>query len=73
MSAQVIFLNRWINCPNEKRKEHDMMQAMINEEIAMFNYRLRELPPYQRALSKMRSHHEWRNRMKLIKNTIEEN
>lgn len=66
VKAQVIFLNRWLDCPDEKRREHDMIQAMINERKAEFNYETRDYNPYQRAISKQKSHNMWRQRMKIV-------
>ena len=71
MTAQVIFLNRWLNCPDEKKREHDLMQVMINEEKAKFDYETRDYNQYQRAISKQKSHNLWRQRMKIIGNQEE--
>lgn len=66
VKAQVIFLNRWLDCPEEKKREHDMIQAMINERKAEFAYETRDYNPYQRAISKQKSHNMWRQRMKIV-------
>lgn len=66
VKAQVIFLNRWLDCPDEKRREHDMIQVMINERKAEFDYETRDYNPYQRAISKQKSHNLWRQRMRII-------
>ena len=71
MTAQVIFLNRWLDCPDEKKRENELMQVLINEEKAKFDYETRNYNPFQRALSKQKSHNDWRQRMKIIGN-IEE-
>lgn len=66
VKAQVIFLNSWLDCPEEKKREHDMIQVMINERKAEFDYETREYNQYQRAISKQKSHNMWRQRMKII-------
>jgi hypothetical protein len=66
VKAQIIFLNRWLDCPEEKKREHDMIQVMINERKAEFNYETRDYNPYQRAISKQKSHNLWRQRMKIV-------
>lgn len=66
MTAQVIFLNRWLDCPPEKRNEHEMIQTMINEKKAVFYYETRDYNQFQKAISKQKSHHLWRNRMRII-------
>jgi hypothetical protein len=67
MTAQIIFLNRWLDCPEEVRRKHDLIQVMINEKKAQFDYETRDYNPYQRAISKQKSHHLWRQRMRLVK------
>ena len=71
MKAQVIFLNRWLNCPDEKRREHEMIQILINERKAEFDYETRNYTPFQRAISKQKSHNLWRQRMKIVGNDDE--
>jgi len=66
VKSQVIFLNRWLDCPDEKKREHDMIQAMINQRKAEFDYETRDYNPYQRAISKQKSHNLWRQRMKIV-------
>jgi hypothetical protein len=64
--AQVIFLNRWLDCPHEVLMKHYQMQVLIQEELAKFHYETRDYNPFQRALSKQKSHNLWRNRMRII-------
>lgn len=66
VKAQVIFLNRWLDCPDEKRREHDTIQIMINQRKAEFDYETRDYNTYQRAISKQKSHNLWRQRMKIV-------
>jgi hypothetical protein len=66
MKCQVIFLNRWLDCPEEKKRQHEMMQVMINERKAEFEYETRDYNAFQKAISKQKSHHLWRNRMKIV-------
>lgn len=66
MTAQVIFLHTWPDIPDYQRKKHDMIQTMINEEKALFEYETRDYNDFQRMISKQKSHHLWRNKMKLI-------
>ena len=64
--GRVIFLNTWLNIPDDERRKHDQIQSLISERLAEFNYETREYNEFQRALSKQRSHNLWRSRMKLI-------
>jgi hypothetical protein len=66
MTGQVIFLNRWLNCPDEQKRIHYQIQVLICEKKAEFDYETRDYNQFQRALSKQKSHHLWRNRMKII-------
>lgn len=65
--GRVIFLNTWLNIPDDERRKHDQIQSLISERLAEFQYETREYNEFQRALSKQRSHNLWRNRMKLIR------
>jgi len=64
--GRVIFLNTWLNIPDDERRKHDQIQSLISERLAEFNYETREYNEFQRALSKQKSHNLWRNRMKLV-------
>lgn len=66
--GQVVFIHTWLNIPDENRRQHDLIQALINERKAEFLYETREYNEYQREISKQKSHHLWRNRMKLVVN-----
>lgn len=67
MTAQVIFLNNWLDCPDEKRQEHEKIQILICERKAEFEYETRNYNHYQKAISKQKSHHLWRQRMRIVK------
>jgi hypothetical protein len=71
MSAQVIFLNRWLNCPAEKKREHEMIQCLIQEEKAKFDYETRNYNPYQKMISKQKSRNLLRERIKIVGNNEE--
>jgi len=66
MKCQVIFLNRWLDCPEEIRRRNEQIQVMICERKAEFDYETRNYTPFQRAISKQKSHNMWRNRVKII-------
>lgn len=63
----LVFLNTWLDCPQEQRLKHDKIQVLICEKKAEFDYATRDYNAFQRALSKQRSHNLWRSRMKLVK------
>lgn len=67
MTAQVIFLNSWLDCPDEKVREHERIQILICERKAEFEYETRNYNTFQRAISKQRSHNLWRARMRIVK------
>lgn len=71
MKAQIIFLNKWLDCPDEKKREHEMMQKLINEKKFEFDYETRNYNPFQKAISKQKSHNLWRQRMKIVGNDDE--
>lgn len=70
--GRVIFLNRWLNIPDENRRQHDIIQALINQRKAEFMYETRDYNEFQRSISKQRSHNLWRNRMHIVKDSEEE-
>ncbi len=63
----LVFLNTWLDCPEEQRRKHDKIQVLICEKKAEFDYATRDYNQFQRALSKQRSHNLWRSRMRIIK------
>lgn len=71
MTAQVIFLNRWLDCPDRKRAYHDELQDKISEAKAIFDMDTRLYTPFEKELSKQKSQHLCRDRMHIVKNTQE--
>lgn len=69
MTAQVIFLNRWLDCPDEKKREHAMIQALIQEEVAKYLYEIRDYNAYQKAISKQKTANLFRQKMYIVKPT----
>ena len=63
----LVFLNTWLDCPQEQRRKHEKIQVHICEKKAEFNYATRDYNQFQRALSKQRSHNLLRSRMKVVK------
>lgn len=72
MKAQVIFLNRWLNCPDHKRAYHDELQDKIAEAKAIFDLDTRFYTPFEKELSKQKSQYLCRDRIKIVKNTQQE-
>ena len=72
MTAQVIFLNRWLDCPDRKRAYHDELQDKISEAKAIFDMDTRLYTQFEKELSKQKSQHLCRDRMHIVKNTQEE-
>jgi hypothetical protein len=68
MTAQVIFLNKWLDCPDEKKREHAMIQALIQEEVAKYLYEIRDYNAFQKAISKQKSANLFRQKMYVIRN-----
>jgi len=66
MTAQVIFLNKWLDCPDEKKREHAMIQALIQEEVAKYLYEIRNYNKFQKAISKQKSYNLFRQKLRLI-------
>jgi hypothetical protein len=65
--GELIFLNTWLDIPDEKRREHDLIQTMISENLALFHYETRLYNPFQKSLAKERSHNLWRDRIHIVK------
>lgn len=68
MNGKVIFLNTWLNCPEERKREHQRIQELIWEKKMEFEYSIRDYNQYQKTLSRQRSHNLWRSRMRLVEN-----
>jgi hypothetical protein len=69
MTAQVIFLNKWLDCPDHKRQYHDELQRVISEAKAIFDLDTRFYSPFEKELSKQRSQHLCRDRIKIVKSS----
>jgi hypothetical protein len=69
MTAQVIFLNKWLDCPDHKRQYHDELQRVISEAKAIFDLDTRYYTPFEKELSKQRSEHLCRDRIKIVKSS----
>lgn len=72
MNGKVIFLNTWLNCPEEQKREHQRIQELIWEKKMEFEYSIRDYNKYQKMLSRQRSHNLWRSRMRLVENEIKD-
>jgi len=70
MTAQVIYLNKWLNCPDDELRKNYRMQTLINENKARFWYDMGELDidKYQKTLCYDRFIHSNRDRLKIVKN-----
>ena len=73
MTAQVIFLNRWLDCGDERLRINRQMQDRINEAKATFWNDLNRLGvnDYQAKLCYDRFIHSNRDRIKVVKNQDE--
>ena len=67
MTAKVIYLNAWLNCPDDTLRANYNLQEKINKAKAIFFYRLREqgVQGYQLQLCYDRWVHSNRDRIKL--------
>lgn len=72
MKAQIIFLNRWLDCPDHKRAYHDELQRVISEAKAIFDLDTRYYTPFEKQLSQQKSQHLCRDRIKIVKNIQEQ-
>lgn len=68
MTAQVIYLNRWLDCPDEMLRKNYKMQDLINENKAKFWYDMDKLGinNYQKQLCYDRWIHSNRDRIKIV-------
>jgi hypothetical protein len=69
MTAQVVYLNAWLNCPDDVLRFHYILQDKINEGKAEFWYNLSRqgITGYQAQLCYDRFVHSNRDRLKVIK------
>lgn len=68
MKAQVIYLNRWLNCPDEILRSNYLMQQKISEGRINFWYQMNELKinNYQAQLCYDRWVHSNRDRIHIV-------
>jgi hypothetical protein len=68
MTAQVVFLNSWLNCPDDQLRFHFRIQTRLNEEKAKFWFDINGLniDIYQKVLCYDRWVHSNRDRLKVI-------
>jgi hypothetical protein len=69
MTAQVIFLNKWLDCPDHKRQYHDELQRVISEAKAIFDMDTRLYTKFEKELSKQKSQYLCRDRMHIVKSS----
>lgn len=69
MTAQVVYLNRWLDCGDEELRKNNLMQIRINEAKAHFWYTLaiQRIDGHQAQLCYDRFIHANRDRFHLIK------
>jgi hypothetical protein len=67
MTAQVIFLNKWLDCPEEVRQRHRLMQEYIQGKKAEYDNETRNYSPFQKTVARQRSNNLLRNSLKLLK------
>jgi len=67
--GKVIYLNAWLNCPDEILRKNYRLQVMISEAKAKFWYDMRRqnVNDYQSQLCYDRWVHSNRDRIKLVK------
>jgi hypothetical protein len=67
--GKVIYLNAWLNCPDEILRENYRLQVMISEAKAKFWYDMREqkIDQYQVQLCYDRWVHSNRDRLKIAR------
>ncbi len=68
MTAQVIYLNQWLNCSDDELRKNYLMQIKINEAKAKFWYDLDFIGvnDYQKRLCYDRFIHANRDRLKVV-------
>ena len=68
MTAQVIYLNQFLNCSDDELRRNYLMQDKINEAKAKFWYDMSEMgvTKYQADLCYDRFIHANRDRLKLV-------
>ena len=72
MTAQVVYLNRWLDCPEELMRQNYKMQELITSGKIAFWQRLRDqgITGYQAKLCYDRWVHSNRERIKLVKEPL---
>ena len=72
MTAQVVYLNRWLDCPDELLRQNYKMQELITHGKIAFWQRLRDqgITGYQAKLCYDRWIHSNREKIKLVKEPL---
>lgn len=67
MTAQVIYLNKWLDCGDDELRKNNLMQEKISEAKAIFWHDIKELGinDYQANLCYDRFIHSNRDRLKV--------
>jgi hypothetical protein len=68
MTAQVIYLHSWLNCPDDQLRFHYILQQKISEGKALFWHGLGDINQYQKFLCYDRWIHSNRDRLKVVDN-----
>jgi hypothetical protein len=66
MTAQVIFIHTWPDCPDHILRFHYILQEKISEGKARFWYDLGDIDRYQKMLCYDRWIHSNRDRLKVV-------
>ena len=68
MTAQVIYLNAWLDCGDEELRKNKLMQDKINEAKAVFWHDIKELGvnDYQAMLCYDRFIHSTKDRIHIV-------
>jgi len=66
MTAQIIYLNTWLDCPDDQLRFHFRIQNRVNEEKAKFWHGIRDVDRYQQFLCYDRWVNSNRERLKIV-------
>lgn len=66
MKCQVIYLNRWLNCPQQVLAYHKLLQDNIQIQYAEFLYETRHYTKGERLISLQKSRELVRQRLFVI-------
>jgi hypothetical protein len=72
VTAKVLFLNKHLAPSEEEIRENERIQEKLTQIKIEFEFRIRDLNPYQKSMSRERAHNLMRDRMKIVSKKLDD-